>query len=103
MASASEGGWESEDNNRPMSLLVQLRQRTYVLPWSLFLYAEGTNGDVRLTFHTHIVLVTGTGLNALLSDVATHCVKQLVEPDRTAKFSSPQGPQVTAVSVTENK
>lgn len=102
MASGFEGGWESDDS-RPVSLLVQLRQQAYVLPWSLFLFADGTDGQVRLTFHTHVVLVTGVGLGALLSDVAAYSVKQLVEPDRTAKFSSSQGRQVTAVSVTENK
>ena len=103
MASDFEGGWESEDDSRPVSLVVQLRQQAYVLPWSLFLFADGTDGQVRLTFHTHVVLVTGVGLGALLLDVATHSVRQLVEPDRTAKFHPSRSPQVTAVSVTENK
>lgn len=104
-ASACESGWQvSQAGSRTTSLLVHLRQRSYVLPWSLFLYAEGTDAEVRATFHTHVVFVQGAGLTKLLSDVASQSVSELVEPDRTAKFSKPQGgPLLTAVSVTENK
>jgi len=47
--------------------------------------------------------VQGAGLTSLLSDVAGQFVSQLVEPDRTAKFTQSTGPQLTAVSVSENK
>jgi hypothetical protein len=104
MASASESGWEvAEKGGRAISLLVQLRQRSYVLPWGLFLFAEGTDTEVRALFHTHTVLVQGVGLMTLLGYVAEQRVSELVEPDRTVKFTKPSGPQVTAVSVTENK
>ena len=103
MALAFEGGWASSEKSRPVSLVVQLLQRVYVLPWSLFLYAEGTEAEVRMTFHTHVVLVQGSGLSSLLSDLADQMVKQLVEPDRTAKFSGNRGPQVTALSISANK
>jgi hypothetical protein len=82
---------------------VHLRQRSYVLPWSLFLFAEGTDAEVRATFHTHIVLVQGTGLTSLLSDLAAQVISELSEPDRTAKFSKTEGPQLTTLSVSENK
>ena len=44
MASASDSSraWRIAENGRATALVVQLRQRVYVLPWSLFLYAEGT-------------------------------------------------------------
>ncbi len=104
MASVSESGWQVvEKGRRATSLLVQLRQQTYVLPWSLFLFAEGTDTEVRALFHTHVVLMQGAGLTALLVDLATQAVHELMEPDRTAKFSKSTGPQITAVSVTENK
>ena len=105
MASASDGGWASqrEGTDRCAPCCVELRQRTYVLPWSLFLFAEGTDAEVRLTFHTHVILVQGAGLTSLLSDLAEQNVKQLVEPDRTAKFQPARGPHITAVSLTENK
>jgi hypothetical protein len=68
------------ENGRATALVVHLRQRVYVLPWSLFLYAEGTDAEVKAQFHTHVVLVQGAGLTSLLSDVAG----QFVKPARRA-------------------
>ena len=103
-ASASEKGWETQEKGRHVaSLLVQLRQRFYVFPWSLFLFAEGTEAEIRATFHTHVVLVEGFGLSALLDDFAAQSLSRLTEPDRTAKFTERPGPHITALSVTENK
>jgi hypothetical protein len=52
-ASASSRAWRIAENGRATALVVQLRQRVYVLPWSLFLYAEGTDAEVKAQFHTH--------------------------------------------------
>lgn len=97
--------WErGQPDERATSLLLELKQRLIVLPWSLFLFAEGTDAEVRATFHTHVVTVEGSGLRALLLAFASQSVAQLTEPDRTAKFSSPgPGPQITALSVMENQ
>jgi hypothetical protein len=102
-ASDSETAWKVAANGRARSLVVELRQKSYVLPWSLFLYAEGTDAEVRAVFHTHVVVVQGAGLTSLLSDFAGQVVSELTEPERTAKFTQSQGPHVTAVSVGENK
>jgi len=95
--------WESgEGVERATSLLLELKQRLIVLPWSLFLFAEGIDAEVRATFHTHVVTVEGSGLRSLL--LASQSVAQLTEPDRTAKFSTPgPGPQITALSVIGNQ
>jgi hypothetical protein len=105
MASASDSrtAWRVAENGRATALVVQLRQRSYVLPWSLFLYAEGTDAEVKAQFHTHVVVVQGAGLTSLLSDVAGQFVSHLIEPDRMAKFSQGAGPQLTALSVSENR
>ncbi len=87
----SDSGWQVVEKGRPVTLAVQLRQKVYILPWSLFLYAEGTAEEVKLQFHTHVVTVQGAGLGALR------------EPDRTAKFTAVAGPHLTAVTVSENK
>jgi hypothetical protein len=102
-ASDSKPAWRVSEDGRTTALMVVLRQRSYVLPWSLFLYAEGTDAEVRLLFHTHVVTVQGAGLTSLLSDVAVQTVSELVEPERTAKFTQNAGPHLTAVSVSENK
>jgi hypothetical protein len=103
-ASDSDSAWQiSPKEGRAVSLRVHLLQRSFVLPWSLFLFAEGTDAEVRAVFHTHVVLVQGAGLTALLSDFADQVVTELVEPDRTAKFSKRSGPHLTALSLTQNK
>lgn len=104
MASDPERGWSANGNaQRVTSLLLELRQRFYVLPWSLFLFAEGTDAELEATFHTHVVRVQGSGLSALLADFADQSITRLIEPDRAAKFTQSRGPQITAVSITENK
>jgi hypothetical protein len=99
----SDSGWQVVEKGRPVTLVVQLRQKVYILPWSLFLYAEGTSAEVKLQFHTHVVTVQGAGLTSLLRDVAGQMVNELAEPDRTAKFTAVAGPHLTAVTVSENK
>jgi hypothetical protein len=71
---------------RPAALQVVLHQRTYVLPWSRLIYAEGTPGEIMISFATHEVLVTGYGLNHLLADIAAHWVVSLHEPNRADNF-----------------
>ncbi len=102
-ASDSRTGWQVAENGQAAALVVQLRQKSYVLPWSLFLYAEGTDAEVKARFHTHEVVVQGAGLTSLLRDMAGQLVSELLEPDRTAKFTPVAGPHLTAVSVSENK
>lgn len=102
-ASAGEQGWLVAEHGRTTGLLVRLRQRSYVLPWSLFLFAEGTEAQVRAVFHTHVITLEGAGLSSLLSDLAAQRVTELLEPDRAAKFSRGTGPCLTALSIAENK
>jgi hypothetical protein len=99
----SDSGWQVVEKGRPVTLVVQLRQKVYILPWSLFLYAEGTAGEVKLQFHTHVVTVQGAGLGSLLSVISAQMVCALREPDRTAKFTAPAGEHLTAIAVTENQ
>jgi hypothetical protein len=103
-SAAEIADWQvTENGRRAMSLVVHLRQRSYVFPWGLFLFAEGDDAVVRAVFHTHVVRVEGNGLTSLLQDLAEQSVCELVEPDRAAKFRKDEGSQVTAVSVSENK
>jgi hypothetical protein len=102
-ASACEQGWLVTEKGRSPALLMRLRQRSYVLSWSLFLFAEGTEAQVRVVFHTHVITIEGAGLSALLSDLAQQVVTELIEPDRTAKFSRSTSPLISSLSVSENK
>ena len=92
-------GWKGTAHEGPACLLVILLKRTYVLPWSQFLYAEGGDDQVRLAFTTHDVLVNGSQLGSLLADLSGHRVSLLREPARAETFRHEGGTQITGVSV----
>ena len=100
----------SVDNERPWrtgreasqnSLELVLIGRTYVLPWTQFLYAEGGENEVRLVFATHDVLVRGAGLHVLLTDVAAHRLVGLNEPLRAERFTAKTGMCIRELVVTK--
>jgi hypothetical protein len=76
-----------EDGKKPVSLLVQLRTRAYILPYFRFVYAEGDNSLVKIAFASHLVTVTGSGLAALLVALASNVVVRIIQPtENEAKF-----------------
>lgn len=81
------------------NLEIVLLKRTFVLPWSQFLFAEGGNDELRLAFSTHDVLVTGSRLGMLLQDLSARKLGRLQEPARPERFASSTGPQITSISV----
>ncbi len=92
-ASADDG------SSSPLALQVVLLKRTYVLPWSQFLYAEGANYEVRLTYATHDVLIKGSNLDPLLAAIAGHGLSRIQESTRSDRFVSPAGPHVREITV----
>jgi hypothetical protein len=82
---ASEVAWQVNERGAH-ALEVVLHKATYVLPWSQFLYAEGGEDEVRLVFATHDVMVKGSGLAALLTDVAAHRLAAVTEPLSADRF-----------------
>ena len=91
--------WKGTAHEGPACLVVILVKRTYVLPWSQFLYAEGGDDEVRLAFTTHDVLVNGSQLGSLMADLSGQRVSLLREPARAEKFRHEGGSQITGVSV----
>jgi hypothetical protein len=78
---------------------VVLPKRTYVLPWAQFLYAEGAADTVRAVFSMHDVVVTGSGLEALLADFAAQVVTVLQQRLRAESFLPAAGPRIRSVEV----
>jgi hypothetical protein len=76
-----------------------LLKRIYSLPWSQFLYAEGTGEEVRAAFSTHDLVVRGSGLGPLLADFAAQQITVLREPARTDMFALHDGPRIAEVEV----
>jgi hypothetical protein len=95
-----EPAWGVDRTQRVFGLHIVLLKRSYVLPWTQFLYAEGTQGEVRAVFSMHDVLVQGCGLEDLLADFAAQAVTRLREPTRMDKFLIPaSGPRIRAVEL----
>ena len=99
MGLADEKGWQVEAEAKAYGLHVVLLKREYVLPWVQFLYAEGTEDNIRAVFSTHDVEVLGKGLTALLADFAFQRVSVLRQPSRADVFVASRGPQITALEV----
>lgn len=100
MISAGEAkAWEVETVQRPYGLQVVRVKRTYVLPWTQFLYAEGNSEEVKAVFSTHDVVIKGSDLASLLSDFAAQRITLLKEPARTDRFAGADGPRITELEV----
>ncbi len=99
MALAVDKPWTIDSERRVAGLEVVLLKQTCVLPWSQFLYAEGSADQLRAVFTTHDLLITGTGLSSLLSDFAAQHITRLQEPPRNEKFSLSSGPRITTLAV----
>ena len=99
MALADERPWSVDTSARARGLQVILLKRLYSLPWSQFLYAEGTGEEVRAAFSTHDLVIKGSGLAPLLGDFAAQQIAILREPARTDRFGASDGPRITELQV----
>jgi hypothetical protein len=85
----SQRGWRIGKDRAQTALEVVLADRTYLLPWAQFIYAEGGDNEVHLVFATHDVVARGAGLNELLAELAAQRVIGLDQPGRAERFGSP--------------
>jgi len=80
-------------------LQIKLIKRTYVLPWSQFLFAEGDADEIRMAFSTHDVVISGGNLDTLLTDITAQRVNLLKEPVRAESFASFSELQITSILI----
>ena len=87
--------WKSTEENKPLpaALHVILHKREYIFPWFRFIYAEGSNDAVIISFPTHQVVIRGYGLDHFLLDLAAHRVASVHEPHRADKFRPANQPE----------
>lgn len=97
----NERPWRTGREATQNSLELVLIGRTYVLPWTQFLYAEGGEDEVHLVFATHNVVIRGAGLQVLLADVAAHRLVGVNEPIRAERFTVRTGMSVRELVVTK--
>jgi hypothetical protein len=92
--------WKVNAHERPTGLTIILWNRTYVLPWCQFIYAEVSTEEIRLAFTTHDVLINGSRLDLLIADLSAQKISEFREPaGRLDKFTLGSGPNITGVSV----
>jgi hypothetical protein len=72
-----------------IALEVVLHKRTVILHWSQFIYAEGSDDEIRIAFASHDILIRGAGLLALLADIKAQHVATIYEPIRSDRFPGP--------------
>jgi len=83
----SQTPWKMSIEERAAGLEIVLLKRSYVLPWSQFLFAEGGDDEIRLAFTTHDILIKGSGLSSLLVHLASQRIVKLHQPTRPDRFT----------------
>jgi hypothetical protein len=71
------------------ALEVVTPKQTLVLAWNQFVYAEGSDDEIRIAFASHDVIVRGAGLSPLLRAISGHHVASIRDVARSQRFSVP--------------
>jgi hypothetical protein len=90
---------QKETAERPAGLGVVLLSQTFVFPWNQFLYAEGNDEQIRVSFSTHDVIVRGVQLRPLLDDMCAQRITCLRESGRADAFRSASIPQIISITI----
>jgi hypothetical protein len=90
---------EITHGSHAIGLQIDLIKRTYVFPWSQFVFAEGDADEIRIAFSTHDVVVSGSELGKLLANITAQRVSLLKEPVRAKSFASFSAPQITRIFI----
>ena len=84
-----KSSWIVRSDSMAPTLEVILQKETIILSWNQFVYAEGSDDEVRIAFASHDVIVRGTGLSALLRAIPDHRVTSVREVPRSDLFLTP--------------
>jgi hypothetical protein len=80
--------WTINVDSMAPTLEVVLPKQTVILSWHQFVYAEGSDDEVRIAFASHDVIVRGAGLSSLLHAIPGHRVASIREVARWERFST---------------
>ena len=80
--------WTISADSMAPTLEVVLAKQTLILSWNQFVYAEGSDDEVRIAFASHDVTVRGAGLSSLLHAIPGHRVTSTREVARSERFST---------------
>ena len=99
VVSAGNAPWVISAGDPVGTLEIVLRKQTLVLSWHQFVYAEGDSEQVRVAFASHDVVISGAGLDPLLSAIAARRVVSLGASVRSGRFSAQAGRFVSEIVV----
>ena len=88
VVSAGNVPWVISADDTATTVEIVLQKQTVVLSWHQFVYAEGDSEQVRMAFASHDVVISGSGLDPLLSAIAAHRVVSLRASVRSERFSA---------------
>lgn len=91
--------WIINTGDKPPAIEIVLLKQTVVLSWNQFVYAEGGDDEIRISFASHDVIVKGTGLLSLLHAITSHQVTLVGEPTRTQRFASQASRSIREIEV----
>jgi hypothetical protein len=86
--SGDKSPWTIRTDSMAPTLEVVLAKQTLILSWNQFVYAEGSDNEVRIAFASHDVVVRGAGLSMLLRAIPGHHVSSIREAARWEQFST---------------
>ncbi len=99
VVSAGKAPWVISVADPPPALEISLLRETVILSWNQFVYAEGSNDEMRIAFASHDVVVRGTGLDPLLRAIADNRVALIRETVRSESFPSLAGAFIREIVV----
>jgi len=99
VVSAGNAPWVISAGDPVATLEIVLQKQTVVLSWHQFVYAEGDSEHVRIAFASHDVVISGSGLDPLLSVIAARRVVSLRESIRAERFSAQAGRFISEIVV----
>src|SRR5580692_585618 len=99
MVSAGKAPWVISVADPPPALEISLLRETVILSWNQFVYAEGSDDEVRIAFASHDVIVRGAGLLPLLHAIPGHQLVSIREPARAERFSGLPAKFISGIEV----
>ena len=91
--------WIINTGSQVSALEVVMAKQTLVLAWNQFVYAEGSDDEVRIAFASHDVIVKGAGLSPLLQAIPAHQLVSIREPARADHFSGMTARFISGIEV----
>jgi hypothetical protein len=91
--------WTIGADSMAPTLEVVLPKQTLILAWNQFVYAEGSDDEVRIAFASHDVIVRGAGLLPLLHAIPGHQLVSIREPARAERFSGLPAKFISGIEV----